>query len=246
MPYLKVATPYWFISDMIMNHETFGKMLADLSFVSFFTDGVNTIWFIGLIIVMYLIFPLIYNTVGKNSNDLINTVLLILALDAAMLLIRGFFPRFGSNISIAFGRVPDFVLGVFLAKYIKKDCQMSMQKSIVVGFLLIAAGFAANRFAPYATCARLVTPYYALGVMIIFCVLIDLLKSASGLRKLLRLIGSYSLELYMCHVTIRSLMDIGGVDMYRISRFALMLVLSVFAAWLLKKASDFPYEKLQT
>lgn len=62
MPYIPVALVFWGIKDLLLSDGTFGAYMADVTFITFFTDGTRTIWFIGFMIVMYLLFPLIYKT----------------------------------------------------------------------------------------------------------------------------------------------------------------------------------------
>lgn len=88
-------------------------MIIDFSFVSFITEGNRRFWFIGLIIVLYLLFPLFYKIIYGSKNIWIgmgSLLLLYLVLSGA---IWKYFPDVYSNIEIALGRV----LGIFFALF---------------------------------------------------------------------------------------------------------------------------------
>ena len=88
-------------------------MIIDFSFVSFITEGNRRFWFIGLIIVLYLLFPLFYKIIYGSKNIWIgmgSLLLLYLVLSGA---IWKYFPYVYSNIEIALGRV----LGIFFALF---------------------------------------------------------------------------------------------------------------------------------
>ena len=141
IPYLIVAVPFWVISDNAFRADGAIETIKDISFYTFFSDGTNTLWFIGFITAMYLVFPVVYALVGKRgTHDVSNMCILIAILDVTMILIRKYFPEIGENISIAYGRAPDFVIGVFLGKYIQDDKEIRPFNAAIVSVIFIMIG----------------------------------------------------------------------------------------------------------
>lgn len=111
--YCILAIPYWIYYDLFFAKKTIYNVIIDFSFVSFITEGNRRFWFIGLIIVLYLLFPLFYKIIYGSKNIWIgmgSLLLLYLVLSGA---IWKYFPDVYSNIEIALGRV----LGIFFALF---------------------------------------------------------------------------------------------------------------------------------
>lgn len=237
IPYFIIATPFWFISDCLLKGQGAGEALKDLLFVTFFTEGTNTIWFILLIAVMYLVFPLIYRAVSvpDDVTSVVNAVMLMTVASSVTVLLRMEVLPLGKNISIAMGRIPDFILGVYLGKYIKKDVTVNTVSSVALGAAFVLAGYTAQLYLKKETFVRVFTPVYAIGFMILLSWLLYLLRKVKPLGAFLRFVGAYSLEIYVCHVTLRNLMDDYGFAIYRIRYFSAMIAVSLLLAWLLKR-----------
>ena len=56
--YLILGIPYWIYFDCFLNKMNIGQVFIDISFISFITEGNRRFWFIGLILGLYLFFPI--------------------------------------------------------------------------------------------------------------------------------------------------------------------------------------------
>jgi len=239
IPYLIVAVPFWVISDNAFRADGAIETIKDISFYTFFSDGTNTLWFIGFITAMYLVFPVVYALVGKRgTHDVSNMCILIAILDVTMILIRKYFPEIGENISIAYGRAPDFVIGVFLGKYIQDDKEIRPFNAAIVSVIFILIGIISKVYFELATFERIFTPLFALGVVIVAVSLLQLIRRSSVFMRFLRLVGKYSLEIYMCHIVIRALMTDKDIPLYIPYVFIMMIAAAVMMSWLLKRLDN--------
>lgn len=81
--YLMVAIPYWIVIDLIIMQKGVKMFAFDFGFVTFFTQGTRTFWYVLFIVFAYLIYPFVYKILeqfGKMSYELYLTHVAIRAL----------------------------------------------------------------------------------------------------------------------------------------------------------------------
>ncbi len=240
VPYLLVAVPFWCIRDLALQHGTLIDVIKDVSFYSFLSHGVITIWFIGLLIVLYLAFPLIYALVGKEGRrSFINLVLLCAAAEVLMVVLYLTAHDFASNISIAVTRIPIFAIGTWMGKYIQKNVTIKGPAAaalIVLGLFIgtfVRVDLPGNTFT-----SRFFSIFYACGLLVLIAWILKGIESLTKLNAFFRLVGSYSLELYLTHVTLRNLVKTMGMPIYRIHIFAGVILAAVVLSAILKPLSS--------
>ncbi|MCD8219674.1 MAG: acyltransferase [Ruminococcus sp.] len=101
--YLIIAVPYWIYHDMFLEGGSIVTALYNLSFGSLLAEGVQRFWFVFLILILYLIFPLVYKALDvKRSVKRILLVAILAFLVLGGVLLNQLVPEFYSNIRIAF------------------------------------------------------------------------------------------------------------------------------------------------
>jgi fucose 4-O-acetylase-like acetyltransferase len=95
------------------------------------------------------------------------------------------------------------------------------------------------------------TSRYISGIcgIALLCVLVYCMKladSAERIRSILRFLGKYSLELYLLHVTMRNLMETLELQSYRMSRYAMIMAVSILLAPVLHKLTVWTQEHVLT
>lgn len=210
VPYVFVGIIFWVVFDLILNKEGITRFIKDFTFVTFFTEGQRTIWFIGVIFIFYLVFPLVYKLILSQAG-VIKTLILIIGIYGINYSILQLWPNIYYNIEIGIMRFPIFILGALCAYLIKNDVQN--QNKIMI-FFAIAIGLAlkiADVFVDMPQYwSRIITTFYAIALILIVCIIVDKLhwqKFNSAMEK----VGEYSLELYMIHVCLRKIMKSIGV-----------------------------------
>ncbi len=234
-PYLIVAGIFWAIKDFKFQGEGWLDYLKDISFWTFITDGVRSIWFIALMIVLYLIFPLIYYFIYKCNHRGCGAFALILVTYAIPVVLYYANPELYHNIEIALTRIPLFVLGCFAGKYIKNGAKIPASTAVIFVLVGIAAKYCRVTldFEPYID--RYLDGLYGLGLIIMLAGFLYAFEHCIRFNKILRFFGKYSLELYMLHVTLRNLMKEFGFHAYRISEYFTMIAITIVIAVLLNK-----------
>ncbi|MDO4485182.1 MAG: acyltransferase [Bacillota bacterium] len=235
VPYLIVASVFWAFKDFKFQGEGLKEYLQDISFVTFFTDGVHTIWFIALMIVLYLLFPVIYKLLDREKNrTAVLIILLVLAYGMPIVLFYSNQMMY-DRISIAVTRIPLFILGCYFGKYIKSGYRVPYSHILIFAVIAIFIKYCrlCLDFEPYMS--RYLDGIFALGLLIMLTSAIEICKNFNALNRLWRFFGKYSLELYMVHVSMRNLMKEFGYDAYRISQYFGMIVLAIVVSVLLNK-----------
>lgn len=210
VPYVFVGIIFWGVFDLILNKEGITRFIRDFTFVTFFTEGQRTIWFIGVIFIFYLVFPLVYKLILSQAG-VIKTLILIIGIYGINYSILQLWPNIYYNIEIGIMRFPIFILGALCAYLIKNDVQN--QNKIMI-FFAIAIGLALKLADVFVDMpqywSRIITTFYAIALILIVCIIVDKLhwqKFNSAMEK----VGEYSLELYMIHVCLRKIMKSIGV-----------------------------------
>ncbi|MCI6465883.1 MAG: acyltransferase [Faecalicatena sp.] len=204
IPYLLISLPFWIWKDLWTGRDV-GAFFKDYTMLSFWTEGVYTVWYIALILLLYAVYPLIFNVFIKGSSMLKKGIIMLasLLLPVMVFLIS---PSIFEKTEIAVWRITSFILGTLMAKWVMDS------KKIKFSHLFILAGgtvvftvvaFVINATVKFPGIVRLI--YLPLGLIccLLVGVLLDLLK-CGWMNRFLGIAGKYSLELYMIHIFIRA------------------------------------------
>lgn len=179
-------------------------------------------WFLGTIILMYLIFPLL--RIGVNQKPVL-TAAAVLVIYAAMFLLED-----KVNISIiVFTRLPEIVFGMYFVRWGKKvDWKMALPAFLI----LVVNGVAAPAWS-----SMLQTTYVGIASFIVLVFLSYYLKF-SACEKFCNVISKYSYAIFLVHhVIIAEIM--ARFDLVNISvkksylLFAAICVVIAVFAWIL-------------
>ena len=138
--YLLITVPFWFWRSLIeapmaSGNFHFIRFFADLSSASFWFTGIETTWFVAAIVVFYLLFPMIYKIIKKGNEQ---TFILLAVTYALNIIAIEFIPLYNKS-SIAWTRLPVFVIGAIFGKYIDSiDLERLDSKP---RYILIGGGF---------------------------------------------------------------------------------------------------------
>ena len=184
---------------MITKTMTAIEVIETLFFVSFFIKGIQDIWFMPFIMVMYLIFPLIYKVIKKY--DLLGLLTLLLIVLVYNLFHFIFFQINYYRIELALTRIPVFLLGVYFDKMIYQKQKISLKMLIISIFTQIIITIilyvnldikAFSIFARYLYC--ILTICSVINISVIY----SLFKNKNRLViNAVKFIGMYSLEIYL-------------------------------------------------
>ena len=241
IPYLIWGGIFWLWKDILLRHESVGTFLLDYSTLSLWTSGNKNLWYVSFILVMYLLFPLLFMGLKGTCRyrGLVawgGTILLF----AGTIALKFAAPELYDHIEIALYRIPIFLIGAYYGKAIAEKRAFK-----AIDLLLPALGIALKGFSKVQTALigtelisnRLVNCFYAFFVMGLLLLILPLL-SGTFVEKALLFCGKLSFELYITHVTLRTLMNNYGLQTYHILYYAGCILIAFLLSILLGKLSD--------
>ncbi len=230
IPYAVWGTVFWMIEDLLVKREGIDDFLYDFSFLSFWIEGTRVLWYIGFIIIMYLIFPLIFRFLNSERHNFIRLLVLLAICVCANETLNLFAPEVYDNIEIATGRIPIFLIGTYMGGRIYRH-----QPFRPADVILLIAGLAARLFEILAKCdvvsvdfdlKRYGSALFSISLIFICAWIFSKIKW-KPIHKFLVSVGAVSLELYLTHVTIANLMRLLGYPTYSLRNYTICIALSI-------------------
>ncbi|MBQ3284611.1 MAG: acyltransferase [Ruminococcus sp.] len=193
--------------------------LSRISFTYFFAKGERVFWFISLILVLYLVFPIFFKIIERFR--LWGMLGIIAVVVAATFALRFIAPGFYRYWEIALCRVPSFVIGIWAGKFVMEKKEINRKWLWL--FLGLAVGLTAllNSYTPIMKAlipgySKDIEPMYiffyryvgaALGIVLVVLlsfVCTSLRHKGRGnlLRNFFEFVGMYSMEYYMIYLNI--------------------------------------------
>ena len=147
-------------------------------------------------------------------------------------------PQMYININIAVTRVPVFILGAFVGKYIKAG--KLIPHLAVVGMILF--GILCRHYVLMEGIKGYINRYassvFAIALMLICTYSMRIADRAIHIRGILRFFGKYSLEFYLLNILLWELFGEIHWELYRPGRYAVMLCICAVIAPLLRKWTE--------
>lgn len=249
LPYLILALPFWIYNTLHLRAGV-GKFLLDYTGISFVAQGVVTTWYVFLIIGLYLAYPLIYR--WEKKRGLWADVVMIAASILICLLLRKGCPVLYKHIEIAITRVPGFLLGSLAARLSKN--KTTGDYCFLAGYTILAVVVFFMHIPAKQTDLDLSVVLYrfggigiALAVIAVFSVLYNAISGWAGdfRSKALQHLGTVSLELYLLHIFLRTLLRYNEVGVHASAgKQSLIWFLTVVAAVALSSAFHYIYDRI--
>lgn len=252
--YLLISVPFWFWRSLIEAPRANGefhliRFFADVSSATFWLKGIETTWFVYAILLFYIMLPAIYKIISRGTRGAFMLLFLIYTLNIAAIY---FFVPLYEYSSIAWTRLPIFVIGAISGKYIDKLDLMRYDEK--TRFFLVGGGtgllifslfvfpvdslftndnvrseFLWLLYGPLTVCA-VVLPMFISG-------LVHIRENHENLVTIiLNKIGKMTLELYMAHIIILHWFTYYGVlEILGLLSFLIILLLAVLWAYVVRK-----------
>lgn len=244
---------YWIVQNEVIVHVGWWTYLAKMTLLDFWLTGNQSVWFVSLIAVLYLCYPLIYSFLFVPEEDglvLFRGAVLLVCAFSISLCVRTVNPDAYAMTEIALTRVPVFVFGCILGRFVYEGRRVSWLWVIPIALsvVLLFSNNAVGLFKNPST--RFVMGVGGVGLTYLFAAffwVIDTLskKHRSFLLRFLSFAGGFSLELYLCHITLNQILRV--LPIYQQGDFllyALMLAVAFVCAWLVSKLTNFVSSRL--
>lgn len=246
IPYIIFCLPAIIIKYMIIRNGNLLDVFNNFFFITLFTEGQTWFWYVLLIMVCYLIFPKIFNLIESTSE--INREMSIITLITSILLMNLLLstnvkPLF-SNINILTLRIPIFILGVCIGQKSYNNEELSLLKIIImIGCAIL--------FYQTVNNGMILRRYeLALIAILTYTILIMIFEKIAKFRwfkiikSILEKIGTYSLELYLTHVCIVSIINETGNTTATYKYFLIEILFTIVASIVIKKITNLISKKL--
>ena len=241
IPALVLTFPYWLWYDLYLQKEGIVRFCLDWTGLSFWTHGVAKVWYVSLILVCYLLYPLVFQIQKKNRNLLIGTIAILIAVFSSL---AAMLPDIYERYEIALTRIPVFLIGSYLGEYIQnkqaapKSSKVVLNSYTLLSIMAFAASVVVN--SRNHMLSVMLYRYGSAGIGILICFAVCLLFEKIPLKLLsgfLKYLGAVSLELYLIHVMIRNVVaespirDVTALGM-RIAVIGCFILVSLAVTWL--------------
>ena len=231
LPTLAVSLPYWLATDFLFKKTGAGMFLLDWTTLSFWTHGNRTVWYVSLLLMLYLLYPVIFRLQEKHAGFAV----LFMALSYAAVLVQFFLAReIYDRYEIASTRIPVFFAGSLAGGLLFGKQDKRLAKPVT--------GYAVLMMIPFVTAFVIgnTEPDAAMMLYRIGCggagILISLLLARllerfpnrhvqSGLKTL----GGISLELYLIHIFIKNLLSAMRIGQKSGAAVQLIVILAAMA-----------------
>lgn len=260
LPTAFVIATFYFSFRYVNGRFTSGLTfyLSRMTFTYFFWKGERVFWFISLILLLYLVFPIFYKIIEKwRVWGMLALVALCLVFNFTLRAVK---PGIYSNVEIAFCRVPVFIIGIWAGKFVMEKKEIS--RKWLWAFLAVAVGMLTFMYF-YTDFVKLFVPDYSkavetmyiwmyryaacpLGISLVVldsfvCTSLRKRGRCNLLRNFFEFVGMYSMEYYMIYLNINHYLgriyEIGQKQqiMLYFGSFVISLILCV----MVRKVCDF-------
>ena len=238
VPYLLAAIPFFLWYDFIVYSDGFWKYILNLTSINYWIDSsVYPIWYVSFVIILYSIYPVLYNIDRKTKHKA--TVLLIVLLVAVEYVLFLMENPFYDNSERALTRIPVFLLGMIMAPSILNGERIP-RRYVALAFIVWFLCFLfLTRDGLYRIWRRYIYCIMAVCFVVMFAFLGKYcLDNAIG--RGLRWLGNISFEIYVVHVFLIRVIRyyvLWDLVLDKFCWYVILPVISVLAAQLLKRCS---------
>lgn len=171
-----------------------------ISMLSFWVTGDRYFWYIALLIVLYIVFPLINKLL--NDKPVKWTIALIISVVIVSVVVFFFANSYFNRIEIALTRIPVFMLGSLVGKFSKESKTIPSKIVKIICFItpvlcvfVVVLDYILTDNSLYFL-VRYSYVFLTFCLIIFFSELLDK-TNVKSIKKVITFIGKYSLELYL-------------------------------------------------
>ncbi|MCR4841865.1 MAG: acyltransferase [Eubacterium sp.] len=234
-PVLLICGAYWFITGVVVEKSLTG-FVSKILMVEFWISGDQQIWFVSVILVCYLFYPLIYNILyygneGGSLRVFAAGAIMIAAVIAGIVGLSAAHPDYYSLVEIGINRFPVFIFGCMCSRWVYDNKRISAL-IYVPAAILTAAGFYVLELGVLSGCwKRLFFFFPAMGLTVMLILVFKLVR-AKAFHAFFSFFGKISLNLYLAHILVIRLYKLTPfVENKCIRHYLVIVVISVILAW---------------
>lgn len=252
IPYVLLVVPYWIWEDIYLQQ---GNFFLDVTMISFPLAGRRSTWYIGAILVFYLVYPLVYKLYFETDrireipvNKNIFAIMLPAGMAAMCFVVSRIFPGFYHNVEIALTRSVIFLVGCKAGAWVFEKKPLREEMLWLSGVFLLFYVLAFRRTVKL-TDYWIRISYVAVAISLVLLLTALLNKTHwDRFNQFLSYFGDRSLEIYLVHVL---LIDVywtyfpeSALDRWRVLDYTIVIALSIAIADMVHRGSKKIYKGL--
>lgn len=204
--YLIFCVPFLVIRDIIFGHDIH-RFIKQLLFLD---NDVSSFWFLMVIMICYLIYPALEIMLRRYQNKIIIAIIGIYIL--LLFGLKHYVTVYYDMYEILLTRIPIFIIGTLFSEKVRNNKKISLKEIsffMLVILLKSPVVYAVSRvggvseLAPVV--ARLLMGWMGIGI-ILFMIMFVKLYEHSNVDILVNKIGTFTLEIYVFHIALRSIL----------------------------------------
>lgn len=198
VPFIIITFPFYAYDDLISTFNL-GKYLLEQSSLYFWFCGNNGMWYISVSILLYALFPLIFDFIDNNWRRCLILIVILIFLIA---LIRFCFPEYYEMTMIGIPKAPVFIIGCYAGYLAKNNISISLLKYLLfLSLLIVVFAWAKQKdFLLFATAYESTIRLVSIPFCCLAFVIMANKKILNFIFITFRWLGKYSLELYILHM----------------------------------------------
>lgn len=244
IPYFLVGCTVWGYVD-IVRAKDIGLFFKELFWLRYLQSGVNTFWYVLFILIMYLIYPFIYRLLNTRC-PLIYTGILLLGVILLNFLLAKTGGNFWKYTSIAFGRIPVYILGSYMGLLIYEKRKISIPVTGIYVVLAVALKiYSVSYLHLKAPWNRYLSGIYGIALCFILVFLAEYVLRFNWLEKICDLIEPYTFELYLWNVGLWAMLPLFGINLASWKGYLILLVIDIVLSCVVHKIYCFIRKKIE-
>lgn len=214
--------------------------LQKILLLDFFITGNVNFWYLSVILVLYLIYPLLHKLINKYDKWAVTVLITIILIINAC--VMTFLSNFYELYEIALTRLPAFIVGIYLGKITYKKKSITWWYMLIpIAFLLISFAILYNN--PMNGSLFHARRYISFIIALSFVLSVSFINTFINLKYLSRLIswiGNYSLEIYIiyAHLGIKYVTSIKISDATYITNYFVIFIITILLSFVIRGVSD--------
>lgn len=238
-----IAGLFWLYKFLILNHFDWSQMISSFLLILFWQNGDQTIWFVSTILLFYLLYPYIYKFIyakKDNKSIIIKGAILMVIAYLSIISFAHVNPTSFRIVEIGITRLPSFILGCILGKFVYDKRQLSKLWLIPMILLCILFYVMLQQGVFHGYHQRL---FYLVGGISLTYIcsyvfwLLDRYFNKDIISRAFAFLGNISLELYVTHIIVLQIYRV--TPLYKgvghISVYMIIIVISIIVAYLASK-----------
>lgn len=209
IPYFIIAIPYFLWLNVYVGKG--GGFFKDLFYVTFFTKGTQTFWYVFAAFALYLLYPWFHRFLfpslrqieAQFSSALYRGIWLCLSIWLAFLFIFHFFRKPFLHVEIFFLRIPIFIAGILIGALcytrapLPKLARLLPLLASWIIFLLL--------YQQHYTAYYLRFVYFLLTIPLSYLFVLLFAKTPNSINRIFRFLGRHTLFIYLVHISFRGI-----------------------------------------